>query len=441
MKKIATFTISLLAAAVAATGASSAASADIGDPTVYPGFFIQNLTFDSLTDYAVGDDAYAFAEGKNVKTVENGELTVYELDYEVAELDYADGVFYYRDSRNNIGVLPDLSPAEHTFEWEYQLSAGDYSYYINDYGLNIVDVTKPVEDSGVTLSGYTRLKKYNGAVYAMCDNILYSFDGTEAFPIELTYADNDYSAAREIYIGDTLSALKNYSGKIATATLKSAKNDGSPVYMTEINMELLTGEYFSVGNTYRVGSNGAPAAGDKMLLLCTTGNASVISDGKTAYILDSDGISVTYSSPAESDYDTATVSIENAGQAYYLPYICGGTQSLSIPEGTSVTLLGKADKADYPFLSYDFYLIGHTDGDGETVMGYMPAGFLSAFTFAEKPTETTEDPSYTEESNVKTVVVLFVVVVLVLIAAGYLVYVGTSNKKNDSSDDAEENNS
>lgn len=397
--------------------------------TQYPESFTRTLAFSSLSDYAVGTGAYAFAEGKTVKVLTEDALSVYSLNANLTALDYADGSFYYRDEYGRIGSLPVEGRTEHSFDFPAEISIGDYYYYIQDSEWKVLNKT---DDSVAPLTGYSGVKKYGDTVYAIFDNALCILDGAESTKLDFTYID--YSAAREISVGQTAETLKaTDSRSIGIATLKSVTDGGFPVYLTEIDLNRLDGETFAVGDTYRIGEQGAPAPGDLALFLGTTGNAYVISVGATAYLLAKTGADVSTVPPGSSSFNRATVSVDNSCYAYASPYIGDGTQTFALTAGKEVTVTGRADKRTFPYLAYDFYLIQTTDGDGNEVTGYVPEGYLSEYTFIEKPPEETKDPDYTEESYLRTVVLILIVIALVLIAAGYLVYVGTAEKKQVSS--------
>ena len=91
MKKLATFTTAALLAVSLMGGGASANAADGG--TIYPEDekFIKVLAFDSLGDYAVDGEKYAFADGKSVKVYENGEYFEYAFGDAVTKVDISEG--------------------------------------------------------------------------------------------------------------------------------------------------------------------------------------------------------------------------------------------------------------------------------------------------------------------------------------------------------------
>lgn len=432
VKKFAILTTTLLAAVLTATGGVAFAEETAHNDTHYPESFTRKLEFTALADYAVGNGAYAFAEGNVVKVVENRTLTQYSFDFNVTALDFADGVFYYRDGNNAVYSLPDSTPSSHEFKTDINIISGNYHYFINDYGVNIVDTNKPANEPGVTLADYSNLKQFDDNVYAVCDNALYTLNGVLTTKITLEYID--YSSAQEIYVGDTAAELRNDRNDIVKiATIRSSTADGLPVYMTEIDLSELS-EKFSVGATLCVGDENAPAGGEKALLLCETGNSYIIAIGSTAYIIANTGADITNSTLSTPSYNSATLSVGGSAYAYYSPYINTNTQASLLTTGKNVTVLGMADKTAFPFLAYNFYVISYTEGE-QTVTGYVPEGYLSEFTFIEREPQTTKDPDYSEDDLVKTVVLILIVIVLVMIALGYLIFVATSSKRKNEAND------
>lgn len=435
MKKLAVLTISLLTAVLTLAGSVAFADEDHGI-TFYPESFTKKLEFSALTDYAIGDTSYGFAEGGTIKIVENETLASYSFDFKVTALDYADGVYYYKDGNGNGFSLPDNESANHSFDVPAEFSLDNYNYYINDFGLNIIDKNKPSNEQEPPLADYSNLKQYGNNVYAVCGNTVYVLNGTQTKAITIDYID--YSDAKEIFIGGTLSALNNLDiNSVKVATIRDFTADGSPVYITEIDLDGLSDTYFRTKETYCIGEKNAPAAGTNALLLCESGNSYIVAIGSITYIMAKSGADVHAEAVLSPSYNSATLSVGGSAYTYYLPFINANTQSYSLTTGKNVTVIGMADKSSFPYLSYNFYIISYTEGE-ETVIGYVPEGYLSEFTFIDKEPQTTVDPEYSEDDLVKTVVLILIVIALVLIALGYLIYVGTSDKKKKTKPDPAE---
>ncbi len=425
VKKFAILTTSLLAAVIMTSGGVALAEEGDKGVTQYPESFTQTLEFSDLTDYAVGDNSYGFAEGTVIKIVENQTLTLYSFDFDVTALDYADGVYYYKDGNNAVFSLTDNSPSTHEIIQTKNATIGNFYYYVSNGEIWVLD-----EQSNelINLTGYSDLKQFGDSVYAVCDNVLYKLDGAKTTEIQLTYID--YSSAEEIYVGNTAEELqKGDFDCVKIATVRSKTADDNPVYITEIVLdELSDATYFRTKGTYCIGDAGAPEAGAEALLLCETGNSYIIAIGSATYIMAKSGADIAEKEISAPSYNSATVTVSGSAYAYCSPYINTSTQAYSLTTGKNVTVLAMANRENFPFLSYDYYVISYTEGEN-TVTGYVPAGYLSEFTFIERQPQTTTDPDYSEDDLIKTVVLILVVIVLVMVALGYLVIIGTSGKR------------
>lgn len=439
MKKFAAITISLCTAFVALLSGGTVALADGTAQTTYPeDEFIRHVDedFKDVSDYAVSGEKYAFAHGNFISVIENGTHTPYDAGSTVTALDCADGVFYYKNGSGEAFSLPDKAAAENYSFTEYdgyvKTADGEYKIVDNEIGYCPKNsfAYEGIEGS------FSALKMYGGTAYALSGGKLYSLNGTAATHIDLTFTD--YSAAKSIFIGSTAEKIKTFN--IDELHFVSINANA---YMTEVDLDKLSGENFVVGATVKSGEADAPAAGKQALLLCTAGEndgVAIITVAGKCYIMNAANVKPEQRSaltPPDSGHTTATVSVAQ-GYAYSSPFVCDGTKLFELKSGDSVKILGKVLKATSGELVRDFYKIEYVGEDGQTRVGYVPFGYVSNFSeFNEKEPSKTEDPAFSEDNAVKTVVLVLVVVALVLIAAGYVTYVATSGRKKKKSEQTE----
>lgn len=437
VKKFAALTISLCTALAALLSGGIAAFAEGTDPaeTFYPeDKFIQNVNdnLGSVSDFAVNGNSYAFTSGGNIiSVIEKGKTrTDYDIGSKVNAVDCADGVFYYRNGSNDTFSLPEKQPAAHVFQKLDGIGTDiyPYNYYLDDDG--VLTVTNKADKSFTTLEDYSCVKRYGDVIYALNGGKLYSIDGVTPKEItDLTYSD--YSAANSIHIGATAEKLLNFN--IDELHFVSVKGGA---YMTEVDLNNISGTVFVVGKTVISGEADAPAAGKEALLMCTTGEndgvAVILISGKCYIMNAANTESVERSNaltPPAEGHASATVSIA-LGYAYSSPHVSNGTKLFEIKSGDAVEVLGKILKTTSGELVRDFYKIKYVDGDGTEHVGYVPFGYISEFgNINEDPPSKTEDNEYSEANSVKTVVLIIVVVALIMIAVGYVTYVSTSGKK------------
>lgn len=384
VKRIAILTISLLLAITASGGAAAFAAQS---ETKYPqkSEFIKPLEFTSLADYAVEDDKYTFLQGDKVYLFENGELTTDDFDSEI---------YKFNPSRQEI-------------------TSGNYLYYFDDDGALTV-FNKSSKQFTTFEENYSDLKIYGEIVYAVSENVLYSFPDGEPQKINLDYYD--YSLTQKISVGNTADVLKNgYTLKFVDIA------EGS--YMTQVDLTTLDGAQFDASETVKTEKK------ITALLLCFTGNAAVIALGEKSYILHSDDVgentSVKYTFTPE--FKAATILGDDI---YSAPYVFT-PPALSGAMNKVVEVESKIDCSDV--LDFVFYKVKYTEADGAEKYGYVTSGLLSGIYITadnKDPSEIT-DPKYSEETDTKTILLILAVVVLILAAIGYLAHVGTSgrNKK------------
>ncbi len=393
--------------------------------TRYPedGDFIKPLTFGALSDYAVNEERYAFAEKNAVTVYDGGNVEKFEFESDIISLDCSDGVFYCSNGET-VYSLP--SKEESDYEMKNAVTAidvGDYNYRLTDKTLKIADYAA---DTVHTPEGeFSNLKLFGEKVYALSDGKVCLFTGETYTVISLTYYD--YTVTQEIAVGNTASALINYKSLEFVTVTEGA-------HMTRIDLTEIDGEYFQTGETQTAG------ALVTALLLCRTGNAAVIAIGDDSYLVHESNVktaSVQCVSPAE--FENATITGNNI---YSSPYVIVGTPAMSDATGTIVKVVGKLEYEGV--LGSVFYEVRYTTKNGSIKTGFVADGLLTEYIIEDnKDPSVVPDPDYTEGNNTKTVLLIFAVVILVLAAVAYLAYVGTksgkkSKKKSKEKDKPEE---
>ncbi len=423
VKKFAALTISLCSAIAAVFSGSALALADGGD-TVYPESF-SPLT---LTDYAVCGDVYALAAGNKISILDGSEKPrYYETQTEVSALDCADGVFYYSLS-DGVYSLPEMQKSEHKMPQSTAKQFIDpYTFSIIDGNVNVynADTAEKTQIDG----NYSNLKVFDGVVYALESNKLQKITPPSTAQI-IAYEIADFSSTQTIKVGSAASALKNYS---LSAPRYTALSDGE--YVTEVNLKDLSGEYFTVGKTFRVGENDELPADKQALLLARVGNADIILlEGGKTYIKLAGGEPQT-ATLGNPDFENGTVNVVT-DYAYSAPYVADCTKLFKINWGEKIKITGKIETDAAHGIAYDFYRVVKLDEEGNVVLdsegneicGYVLAPFVTQKQVTGGGEQVTDDPEYTTDDSVKTVVLILVIVALVLIAAGYITYVLTRGK-------------
>ena len=415
VKKFVILTISSLIALSSLGGTHAFAAED----TVYPKDedFIKTLTFASLNDYAAGGGAYAFAEGREICVYDNGNIANYAFDRRITALDYAEGKFYCEAENGAVYSLPyalgDKSVEYEMPEEQTTVVAGDFVYKLIGTSIQIAEFNLEGTSTIHTVEGeYSRLKIYDGAVYAMSGATVYEFDGAERKNLNLEYAD--YTATQDIKTGQAPALLKNYSAPVFVDITEGA-------HLTEVDLT-------EVGEVFKTGVTVSAKKEAVALLLCYTGNAAVISMGGQSYLLLKSNVTETatvrYSKP-EYEYGRITTG----DGIYSAPYMCGGTK-IADAAGATVKVLNKVEFAG--ILLTPFYEVEFETANGTNAKGYVAEAFLTKTDYVKeddkKPTEF-PDPDYSEASNTPTVLIIFAVVILVLLAVGYLAFTATSDKR------------
>lgn len=423
VKKFAALTISLCSAALIALSGASFAFAD-GGQTFYP----ENFEALTLTDYAVCGDKYALAADNKISVLDGNDKPQYfETSGSVSALDCENGIFYYALA-DGVYSLPDMQKTDHV------MPQTETTVFVSPYTYSLIEGNVAVYSAGTgeekIYGSYSSLKAFDGAVYALESNSLKKIN-PDATVQTITGEIADFSLTESIKIGSTAEILKTYS---LSAPMFTALSDGE--YITEVNLEDLGGENFTVGKTFRVGENEDFTAGKPAMLLARTGNADIILlNGNKSYIKLSDGEpqAATF---AETPFENGTVSIIT-DYVYSAPYVAECTKLFKINWGDKVKVTGKVVSDSAQGVLYDFYKVTKidengnalTDEGGSEICGYALTQFITASPVSDGGEHVTQDPDFTSEDSVKTVVLILVIVALVLIAAGYITYVLTSGRR------------
>lgn len=413
--------------AVAIIPSAAVYAAESGE-TVYPDTFVLDLNeqIGELTDYAVDGNNVALASNTTVYIL-SGESAERKMEYKqtdsIEKIDYADGCLYVKLWTGNTYAYSDLTTtAEHDFPAvKYSETTGSVTYMLNNSGelkyFNTEDGTE------VQLGdGFSKLKKYDDTVYAVKDNRPYVLDGYTASPIDLSYFD--FARADNIYSGTAPDSLKAGNYAVKTAMIKGG------VYYTQIDLSA-TGERFKQIRTQKTD-------GDKpCLVLCESGNASIVVTNDGCYILKTDDAltEIPYSLPYNDWPQNAAgkrlaYAVEDAN-VYSCPYMSEATKTGKIKSGAEYPVT-VTEKFTLDFMSTVFYRITYTDGDGNEASGFVAGNFLTAFDYAGEDLKPTDggDKEFSYKNNVTTVVLVVVIVALVIVAVMYLSLAGAKKNKN-----------
>ncbi|MGN0817584.1 MAG: hypothetical protein ACI4L9_01325 [Candidatus Coproplasma sp.] len=388
--------------------------------TVYPSEFLCEPQFSSVADYAINVESIAVADGTRLYLIEPDDasdkiMTRFDCGFEIARLDFCEDKLYIGNVEGNAFLYPDTqTQIEHVFPNDNNpVSVGDYTYRLGDYGL-MYSNSERFDSLG---TGFSRLKEYDGAAYVIKDNALYKLNGASAERVSLEYTD--FSAASEIFVGNTQKILlSDYS--VRTVTVNPTTADGGATYCTEVNLDDLSGDKFTVGKTVKI--NGVRSA----LAVAETGNATIIimndgNESKSYLTLTSALTQTAYSAPAP---DMTSAYALTRIKVYSRPYICGATELDILAQGTILTV---KEKFSLNFINTVFYKVSY-ESDGRQVTGYVAANYLSPYTFSaeqNQPESIKDEFSY--ENNMQTVIIILLIIALVIIAIVYLTIVGTRN--------------
>lgn len=388
---------------------------EIPQTTVYPddSEFVKTLSFTGLYDYALNSKAYVFADGKSIKMFEDDNLYKYDLNENIFTVDCIDNVFYCATESGKVYSLPytaNQAPIEKTLTPKTTtIDIGDYNYRLTPTALKIANY---VDDTITSLKGeYKNLKVIQGSVYAMLGNSVFKFTGVEKEEIVLNYID--HSSTTTIFVGESKTALKQYSApKIVKVKVNAS--------MTQVDLKSIPETYFLTAKTVKAKEN------ETALLLCYSGNAAVISIGDSAYILAKANVEETEETSLvtpEFEYGKITAT---GCKIYSLPYLA---DSLAILNGTTGVVVKITGKRVNGVIDGVFFEVEIVNGS-ETIKGYIKEQFLLKTEYVgedfKKPTEISEEQILS--NNVVTVLIIMGVVVLVTLFLGYIAFKSSQDK-------------
>lgn len=400
--------------------------------TDYPAEFVKYASegFENISDYAVSDNFYAFAEGNVISVIENGKDRIdYKTDSTVTALDCGENAeFFYKNGSGATFALATKQPAAHDFK-ELDLAgvyAGTFNYYLGNNGVPYVS-DKSGDDAPLKLEGFSKIKKYGGSVYGIKNGAFMKFEGLDAAEAGGGISYTDLTAAKNVCFGDTVQSLKTLN---ADAMHYVALKEGTHAYVTEVDLNLISNNpqdtFLPAAKTYKIGAADGPATGKEAMLLAVSGDTYVIAADGVCYIMNKanagEPFEKAFSSVAENT--VMRVAIDKAC-VYSSPFTCAGTKLADLTKNASVKVVGKVE-------SLKLYVIEYTAESGETVKGFAPYGYISEHAAPiENDPPATNDPDYNEDSVAKTVVLIIAVIALIMIALGYLTFVATSSKRKD----------
>ncbi len=424
MKKVLFTAVSLCTAAVAASAPAVAASAAEGP--YYPDIYDAPLTFEALSDYAVGEgNSFAFADGKEILYLKNEDLTRYSFDSDISALDYSDGVFYYSlKGDERVYSLPGNQLSNYVMpDFSKDIIVDNLQYFYNaaNGALTLLYRDGTSGESTVVLEGCTRIKKYNGTLYVIEDNSLMELEGESRTAVEIVYSN--YDLLTKIPAGDIpqkLGEYETYGQAVKTVNIA----EGATATKIDLN-EPLSG-VFGVSDPRK--STVTFPSGGQALLLAEAGSLRVIADGQNCYIIDAGQATDLAELPLTPVKQGTTATVNADEYCYALPYLCNATRSERLAPAEVVEVLYSAKASDAPVLAHDFYIIKNSKGE----YGYVAAEFISDLNYPpidEDGASNIADPSPDYSDNVRTVVLVLVVVALVLIAVGYITFVVTGKHR------------
>lgn len=429
MKKFCLMAISLFIAAVfmaAPYVVCAETGAGIND---YPEILSEKLLFANITDYAIGNDSAAFADGDKIILWTSNEIaTEYSFNSPVSALDYeADKYYYTLTGSEDVFILassPNEEPVKAAFhdfsEPDYYSLENDlYYYYYNQDG--VFNVLNKSTDATTPFSEYDKIKLYENELYAIKENSIFKIKGEKSEKID--YIFSNFDKLTKIYADGALDKLSVFSAEPVLVTL----SQGS--YMTLFNMNRLDkdSEFYPVTEPRNNTDNNIKG---NALLLCETGNTGVVALGTNTYLLNKSNYSKLINLEA-SAVENATATVNAEDWAYSLPFMSAPTRLFSIAPTDEINVIAEIP-ADYlNNLAHDFYLVEKRSADGSNMKGYVAKEFLNLEygKFNEGGTTVLPDPGERHDDYIKTVVLVLVVIVLVLIAAGYITWISASGKK------------
>lgn len=445
MKKVLFAICSLCIAASAVASPLSALADGALEETYYPEIFDDKLPLNNLTDFAIANDnLMAFAQGSTLTHWQNENTTVYEFDSTVTNVDYSDGKFYYSLDGGITGhILPDdpNSPANEPQEYNFfanRISAeghivnGFFYYCYDEFELFAHNMT--TQTTKPLILKNAKVYSINGEdrLFAIRDIFICEIVGFNPTDIQISYSN--YDKLLNMSVGDAPEKLNTYGDLSENPKYVSIAADTA---VTAIDLNLIA-PYDSDGNPLPApqyfpisdpkGQTRYDVSGEA-LLLCQTGNATLVAKGSKAYILNSAGVTGATDIRKTSIDQGTTAAVNAVGEfAHSLPFMSNATRTFALAPGEIVTVLYEVSGDN---IAHRFYLVENAKGE----RGYVIDEFLGDFNVPvpdENSASVTPDPNPHTDDYIRTVVLVIVIILLVLIAAGYLTWLCASNKQNKS---------
>lgn len=395
------------------------------------------LTFSEdkpITDYAVYGNNIAFASNTSMfvlYTDGNGDRKLdKDHDYQkskIERLDYdASGNLYLDVKTDGVYKYPDYTKtANHEFpersnaitlstNEEYRLSKDGLHYFFGD-------------EHEVLGSDFANLKVFGDKAYAVKDNVLYTFTGTEPDIVDVSYTD--FEKADHILCGDVAGKLTSADYEIKTAEIKLGS------YYTQINPDVIGNE---AGDTF-IPIRTEKTNGDKpCIVLCESGNATVVATNDGMYITATENLNDPVPSTQKNDWAIGSDGKRLPAYAskdtgvYASPFMCESTKIATLKSGAEnrVEVIEK-----FEFNSVKFYRIKYTaksaSGEDVPVNGFVAANMLTVYDFKAEDMEQhpAGDKKFNYDTNLVSVTLIIVIVALVIIAVMYISLVGSKKDK------------
>ena len=403
--------------------------------------FERTLEIESITDYAVYGDNFAYASGLTITILSRDEsgdrkcLPPYTHDYTVEKLDYDDKGNLYFENSSDISYLYASPPVRQEHEFQNIDSSLPIIIDTGYYALNSETGELLYYKNGVPTSlgnGFSLVKKYGEYVYAVKDGTVpYEIDEHKATPLDLSYTNFD--EAKNILCGEAAKKLASGGDELKTANIERGK------YYTQIDPNAIgTGDTDTFRPKSDVGSTKKAEADKPCLVLCKVGETAVVATNDGMFITSTRNLKKesNYSAPG-NDWNSPggkAYAIENTG-VYSCPFMSESTKIAELESGAE-HVVTVTEKFALDFINTKFYKVSYTrtdeDGKSVPVEGYVAANMLTPYDYKaddNKPQEN-GDKEFNYDTNVVSVVLAIVIVALVIVAIMYIALIGTKKDKN-----------
>lgn len=412
--------------------------------------FERELEIESVTDYAVYGDNFAYASGLTITILsldgsgDRKKLQPYTHGYSVKKLDYDEsGNLYFQNSSDisyqlNVSYQPNVSasyrydaePKEH----EFQSIDSSMPIMVDTgyYTLNSTNGDLQYWKDGVPSSlgeGFSIIKKYGDHVYAMKDGTVpYKIDEAEKTQLDLSYTDFD--EAGNILCGEA-------AAKLAAGRQLTTANIGSGTYYTQIDADDIgkgaTDVFKPKTSDGKIEGSTKKAEGDKpCLVLCKSGNTAVVVTDEGMFITSTENLKKeSHYSPPNNDWSASHAYVTAKTGVYTSPYMCDSTWIADLESGAE-NAVEVVERFELDFISTKFYKVSYEDKEtGKQISGFVAANMLTPYDFKAEDKEPHEngDEKFNYDTNVVSVVLAIIIVALVIVAIMYISLVGTKKNK------------